>query len=124
MDLILNTIRKIDNDQEREFIFGDVQSLEENLAIAFLNPTDYKELKLTKNNHLRISNEIGSIIVKVGEDEHTPEGCIILPVSIWANRITKIEDGGLSFKNVTVSVESTNEPITKFRDIIKQIKGE
>ncbi len=124
MEMILNTIRKIDNDQAKEFAFGDNQSLEEKLAFAFLNPKDYTSLNLTKEKHLKISNSIGSIVVKVIEDENVPEKSILLPVSIWANQITIVENGELHFKNIKVTIEVTNDPISKYSDIIKQIKGD
>jgi len=124
MELILNTVRKIDYDQTKEFTFGDAQSLEEHLAIAFLNPKNAKELNLTKDAHIKISNEEGAIIVKATEDEKTPVGSIVLPVSIWANQITKIEDTEIFYKNIMVNVEATNEPITKYQNIINKIKGD
>jgi formylmethanofuran dehydrogenase subunit D len=123
MEMILNTIRKVDNDQNKEFAFGDINSLEEHLAIAFLNPKEYAKLNLTREKHLKISNNIGSIIVNVVDDENVPEGSILLPVSIWANRITIVEKGELHFKNIKVAIEVTTNPISKYSDIIKQIKG-
>ena len=124
MELVLNSVRKIDYDQTKEFTFGNTQSLEDNLAIAFLNPTNAKELKLTKDGHIKISNEGNSIIVKVIEDENTPEGIVVLPVSIWANQITQVRGTEIFYKNIKVNVETTDEPITKFKYIINKIKGD
>lgn len=123
MQLILNTVRKIDNDQTREFAFGDKNSLEEQLAVAYLNPKKMRELKLLKTNHIRIANEAGSIIVKALEDENVPNDSILLPISIWANQLTRVMNNDLAFKNITVNVDSTDEPITKFKDIITKIKS-
>jgi formylmethanofuran dehydrogenase subunit D len=124
MELVLNTVRKIDNDQTKEFTFGNTQSLEDNLAIAFLNPKNAKELNITKDGHIKISNEGNSIIVKVIEDENTPEGIVVLPVSIWANQITQVRETEIFYKNIMVHIESTNEPITRYGDIINKIKGD
>ena len=124
MELVLNTVRKIDYDQKKEFTFGNTQSLEDNLAIAFLNPKNAKELKVTKDGHIKISNEENSIIVKVIEDENTPEGIVVLPVSIWANQITQVRETEIFYKNIKVHIESTNEPITRYGDIINKIKGD
>jgi formylmethanofuran dehydrogenase subunit D len=124
MQLILNTVRKIDNDQTKEFAFGNKTSLEEKLAVAFLNPKNMKELKLLKNNNIKIMNEAGSIIVKAFEDENVPDGSILLPVSIWANQLTKVMNDDLVFKNIIVKVESTDESITGFEDIITKIKSD
>ncbi|MFW9929513.1 MAG: molybdopterin dinucleotide binding domain-containing protein [Candidatus Thorarchaeota archaeon] len=123
MQLILNTVRKIDNDQTRELAFGDKSSLEEQLAIAYLNPKKVRELQLPKTNHIKITNEAGSIIVKALEDENVPDDSILLPISIWANQVTRVMNDDLAFKNITVNVDSTDEPITKFEDIITKIKS-
>ena len=123
MELILNTVRKVDNDQTKEFAFGDIKSLEENLAIAFLNPTNMKELNLKNEEYLNITNDVGSIVVKALEDEDVPEDSILLPVSIWANQLTTVEDNELFFKNIKVNVKATDEAITKYEDIISKIRG-
>ena len=47
MDFLLNTIRKIDNDQVKEHSFGNEQSLEENLAVSFINPKDFDKLNFS-----------------------------------------------------------------------------
>ena len=124
MEFILNTVRKIDYDQTKEFTFGDKQSLEQNLAIAFLNPKDVSELKLPKETNINIANEVGSIVVKVIEDENIPEGTILLPVSIWANQLTQVRDNEIFYKNIKVYIETTDEPYTKYKDIINKIKGD
>jgi formylmethanofuran dehydrogenase subunit D len=124
MQLILNTVRKIDNDQTKEFAFGDKTSLEEQLAVAFLNPKNMKQLKLLKTNHIKIMNEAGSIIVKAFEDENVPDGSILLPVSIWANQLTQVKNNELAFKNLAVKVDSTDESITRFGDILTKIKSD
>ena len=79
---------------------------------------------MTKEKHLKISNNSGSIVVKVVEDENVPENSILLPVSIWANQIAIVENNELHFKNINVNIEGTNEPISKYSDIIKHIKGD
>lgn len=124
MELTLNTVRKIDYDQTREFAFGDKKSLEEHLAIAFLHPRNMKDLNLRKDAKVKISNEAGSIVVEAQEDEKVPVDSILLPVSIWANQITRVQGTEISYKNIKVIVDATNEPITKYEDIINKIKGD
>ena len=36
--MILNTVRMVDHDQAKEHMFGDEQSLMDNLALAIINP--------------------------------------------------------------------------------------
>ena len=123
LDFLLNTIRKIDNDQVKEYSFGNEQSLEENLAIAFINPKDFDKLNLVPSLHLKISNKQKNIIVKIEKDDNIPEGTITMPVSIWSNQLTEILNDELVYKNIVVSVEATREPILKFEEIIQKIRG-
>jgi len=123
MDFLLNTIRKIDNDQVKERSFGNEQSLEENLAISFINPKDFDKLNLVSSLHLKISNNQRNIVVKFEKDDNVPEGTITMPVSIWSNQLTEILSNDLVYKNIVVSVEATREPILKFEEIIQKIRG-
>ncbi len=123
MDFLLNTMRKIDNDQVKEHSFGNKQSLEENLAISFINPKDFDKLNLVSSLHLKISNNQRNIIVKIEKDDNVPEGTITMPVSIWSNQLTEILNDELVYKNIVVSVEATREPILKFEEIIQKIRG-
>ncbi|GAG83542.1 unnamed protein product [marine sediment metagenome] len=90
MDFLLNTIRKIDNDQVKEHSFGNEQSLEENLAISFINPKDFDKLNLVASLHLKISNKQRNVVVKFEKDDNVPEKTITMPVSIWSNQLTEI----------------------------------
>lgn len=123
MKMIVNTVRMVDYDQLREFMAGDNDSLKENLAIGLFNPKDMEKLKLTEKSNVKLSSKFGQIIVNVKQKEDVPNGIIIMPVSIWSNQITGVENGELIFKNIEVNAESTQEPILNFEDIISSIKG-
>ena len=123
MDFLLNTIRKIDNDQVKEHSLGSEKSLEENLAISFINPKDFDKLNLVSSLHLKISNKQRNIVVKTEKDDKVPEGSITMPVSIWSNQLTEILNNELIYKNIVVSVEATRDPILKFEEIIQKIRG-
>jgi len=123
MEMILNTMRMVDHDQAREHALGDEKSLEKNLPIGILNPKDFEKLNLTSSLHIKISNKNGEIIVGTKEDEGVPQGTILMPVSIWANQLTSFESNELIYKNITVNVEATRDPITSFTQIINSIKS-
>lgn len=120
MEFLLNSMRKIDNDQVKEHAFGTEQSLEEKLAICFINPKDFEKLNLVSSLHLKISNKERYVIVKVEKDENIPEGTVVMPVSIWSNRLSVVQNKELLYKNIIVSVEATRDPITKFKEIIEE----
>ena len=121
MEFILNTIRRIDNDQVKEFTFGTEQSLEEKLAVCFINPKDFDKLNLVSSLHLKISNKEKHVIVKIEKDGNVPAGTVTMPVSIWSNRLSEVLNNELLYKNVAVNVEATREPIMKFEDIIQEL---
>jgi formylmethanofuran dehydrogenase subunit D len=121
MEFLLNSMRKIDNDQVKEHTFGTEQSLEENLAVCFINPKDFENLNLVLSLHLKISNKEKHIIVRVEKDENVHEGLLVMPVSIWSNRLSEVQNDELLYKNIVVNAEATREPITKFKEIIQEL---
>lgn len=122
MEMLVNTVRMVDNDQLKEFSFGDDISLKENLAVCFLNPIDSKKLDITPNMNLKLSNEYGQVIIKIEENQNVPVGTILMPVSIWANQITGIVEGQLIFKNIKVHAEVTEEIVLDIKDLLRIIK--
>jgi len=121
MEFKLNSIRRIDNDQVKEHAFGTEQSLEEKLAICFINTKDFEKLNLVASLHLIISNNEKQVVVKVEKDDDVPEGMVLMPVSIWANQLSVVQNNELLYKNIVVNMEATREPITKFKDIIQEL---
>lgn len=122
MKMILNTVRMVDYDQAREHMFGDEQTLKEKLAIGLINPKDFEKLGLVPSLRIKITNKYGEIIIEQTQDEKVPEGTILMPISIWANRLTGVIENDLIFKNIEVNVESTRDPVLNFREIISAIK--
>ena len=122
MKFILNTIRKVDYDQAREFAFGDNDSLKEKLAIVILNPEDIKQLNTKPDSIVKIFNETGFVIVKCMQDKKVPLKMAIMPVSIWANQLTLVINNDLVYKNIEVKIEVTDEPILDYKSILQKIK--
>ncbi|NVM19103.1 MAG: hypothetical protein HWN80_15420 [Candidatus Lokiarchaeota archaeon] len=121
MEFILNSIRKIDNDQAKEHAFGTVQSLEEKVAVGFLNPQDFEKLNLVSSLQLKISNKGKNVVVRVEKDENIPEGTVAMPVSIWSNQLSVVQNDDILYKNILVDVEATRDPITKFEEIMQKL---
>ncbi|MBY8989070.1 MAG: hypothetical protein KGD61_11500 [Candidatus Lokiarchaeota archaeon] len=121
MEFLLNSMRKIDNDQAKEHAFGTEQTLEENLAVCFIHPNDFEKLNLVSSLHLKISNKEKHVVVTVEKDDNVSEGTVVMPVSIWSNRLSVVQNNELLYKNIVVGVEATRDPITKFKDIMQKI---
>lgn len=122
MQMILNTVRMVDHDQAREYMVGDEQSLMDNLAIALINPEDFKKLNLTPSLNISISSKHGNVKLKTKQDENVPQSTILIPVSIWANQLTGTEGNEVIYKNISVEVEPTRDPILSFEALISLIK--
>ena len=122
MEMIINTVRKIDHDQAKEHAFGDNKTLKENVALALINPENLKELNSKSNSNVKISSQFGSVILRAKDDENVPKGMVYIPVSIWANKLTGIENDQLIYKNLNANVESCTEPVLEFKELILKIK--
>ena len=120
--MLVNTVRMIDYDQVREYSIGNNETLKENLALGIVNPEDYKNLNLSPSLNLKVTSKFGEVVIKVKQDKDIPQGTIIMPVSIWANQITGIENNELIFKNIKVNVETTRDSVLTFESLLKSIK--
>jgi formylmethanofuran dehydrogenase subunit D len=122
MEMILNTVRMVDYDQVREYVFGDDNSLKENLAICTINPDDFTKLNLTPSLNLKLSNNNGEVIIKVLQDDDIPPGTILMPISIWANQLTGIQNKSIIYKNLRINAESTRESVLDIKDLLESLK--
>ena len=123
MEMLLNTVRIIKYDQLRTLANETNDSLQEKLAIGLFNPEDMKKINLKENSKAKLSSQFGKVIVNVKQDKDIPNGIAVMPVSIWSNQITGIEDNNLFFKNIKVKVEPTQELVLSFKDILNSIKA-
>jgi formylmethanofuran dehydrogenase subunit D len=122
MEFTLNTIRKVDNDQAREFAFGDDTSLKEKLAIVILNPEDIKQLNIKPSSIVKIYHESGAVNVKIIQDKKVPSKMAMMPVSIWSNQLTRVINNELVYKNIEVKIEADDGPILDYKSILQKIK--
>ncbi len=122
MNMLVNTVRMMDYDQAKEYSEGDNNTLKEKLAIGFLNPEDFKNLNLTPSLNLKLISNFGNVIIKTLQDKNIPLGTINMPVSIWANQITGIENNELIYKNLKVNVEVTKDSILGIKELLNSIK--
>lgn len=122
MEMTVNSIRMVDNDQVREYSFGDNKSLKEKLGTGFINPEDFKKLGLKSSLNLKLMNDFGSVIITPKEDKDIPAGMIIMPVSIWANQITGIENNEPIYKNIKVNVEVTSDSVLGIKELLNIIR--
>jgi formylmethanofuran dehydrogenase subunit D len=121
--MILNTVRLVDYDLSREFAFGDIKSISENLAVALINPEDFNKLNLTPSLHLKLSNKKGEVVVRIEQDKNVTPGIIIMPISVWSNQLTYVETKEAIYKNIVINVEATREPLLTLNELISKLKA-
>ncbi|TFG00352.1 MAG: hypothetical protein EU542_08165 [Promethearchaeota archaeon] len=124
MKMNLCTVRMIDNDQAREYAFGDEKSLKEKLAVGFINPQDFEEIGLVPSLNIKLTTEFGEVVLANKRDETIPKGTILVPISIWANQLTGVKNDELFYKGFAVDVVGTRDKILEFKDLINKIKKE
>ncbi|MFX1238397.1 MAG: molybdopterin dinucleotide binding domain-containing protein [Promethearchaeota archaeon] len=124
MDMILNTVRKIDHDQAKELALENYSSLKEAVAIAMMNLEDMKSIGITEASNIKATSEFGSVVLRVIKNDNVPSHMLYVPISIWINQITGVSKEGLVLKNIKIDVEKSNDPVLSFEEILKTIRRE
>lgn len=121
MDFILITGRTIDQGCSKERgKFSEEYML--NVAVCEMNAEDMDKLNIRDGDNVKVTTEVGSVIVKAKKSRRirTP-GIIFIPYGPWANAILKPETEGTGMpllKGSKARVEPTNEPISSLRELL------
>ena len=124
MDFILITGRTIDQGCSKERgKFSEEYML--NVAVCEMNAEDMDKLNIRDGDNVKVTTEVGSVIVKAKKSRRirTP-GIIFIPYGPWANAILKPETEGTGMpllKGSKARVEPTNEPISSLRELLAKI---
>ncbi len=121
MELILNTVRLLDTDQAIIRFIGKETEMKTLLAVAYINPDDYKELLVTPSLGITLSSPYGEVVLKAKESKDVPKGTILVPFSIYSNQLTGVDAGELTYKNIKVSVEITRDQPLEIKELVKKI---
>ena len=88
-------------------------------AVIKLDPTDFKQLNVKKDETVILKNSFGRVVVKAEESgSETPHrGIAYMPKSPWSNILVSDETGGTGvpkFKDISVTITSAKgEKITE-----------
>ncbi len=96
-----------------------------NVAVCEMNAEDMDKLNIRDGDNVKVTTEVGSVIVKAKKSRRirTP-GIIFIPYGPWANAILKPETEGTGMpllKGSKARVEPTNEPISSLRELLAKI---
>lgn len=114
------TIRDIFQSSEAENKFSS--EYQEKSAVILLSPEDMKKIGAKENDHVKISNQYGTIIVSAKKSDKTTPGTAMMPNSIYSNVLVsdQTDDTGIpSYKNITANIMKTNQEISSIEDILK-----
>jgi len=126
MELTLITGRTVEQGCTKEHakISGEYMM---SVAICEMNAEDMKRLGVKDGGNVKISTEIGSIVVKAVKSRRirTP-GIVFIPFGPWVNAILPSDTEGTGMpllKGFKVRVEPTDELVPTIRDLLLKIYG-
>ncbi|MBS7654778.1 hypothetical protein KEJ43_06895 [Candidatus Bathyarchaeota archaeon] len=98
-----------------------------NVAICEMNPEDMRRLNIGDGTNIRVTTEVGSVIVKARKSRRikTP-GVIFMPYGPWANVVLKPESEGTGMpllKGLKANVEPTEDEVSNLKDLLIEAYG-
>jgi len=95
-------------------------------AAVFMSKDDMKKLGFRSEDRVRLSNNYGSIVVKVRETKRDePGGLAFMINSPWSNSLVSDDTGGKGipeFKNITARISLSREDITPIEKLFLPLK--
>jgi len=126
MELTLITGRTVEQGCTKEYAkISDEYMM--SVTICEMNAEDMKRLGVKDGGNVKISTDVGSIVVKAVTSRRirTP-GIIFIPFGPWVNAILPADTEGTGMpplKGFKVRVEPTDEPILTIKDLLLKIYG-
>lgn len=91
-----------------------------------LSEEDYRNLGLSGDGNVLVSNEHGKAVMRARRDDGLPQGLVFIPMGPWANALVGPDTGGCGmpkYKGVFVEVEPTDKVISGIRALFAGIRG-
>ncbi|MBI2958262.1 MAG: hypothetical protein HYY32_05400 [Chloroflexi bacterium] len=99
-------IARLDKNEEAMF--------EKYSAVVRLSEADMKAIGVNRGAKVKLSNEVGSVVVRAQLDSKCPKGFAFMPMSRIPNQLTSYQPGKLpNFKWIEVSAEAVLEDVPK-----------
>lgn len=126
MDFILITGRSIDQGKFKEHA-KITDKYRESVTLCEMHADDMKKLGIKDGDNIKISTEIGSIIVRAKRSKRirTP-GIVFVPFGPWINSILPSETEGTGMphlKGFKVRIEPTSEPVPDIKELLLKVYG-
>ena len=100
----------------------------ESVTVCELDPEDLKLLNIRENDSVKVTTELGSVVLKAKESQRAPHpGVAYIPYGLWANVIigSRTDGTGMpSFKGVPAEIEpAEREKTMGIRDMLRNVYG-
>ena len=95
-------------------------------SACFLNPVDMMMLGIEDGNRVRVTTAAGQIVLTAHPAEGVARGECFVTIGPYANHIISSETHGTGmpdFKNQSVDVEPTGEPLKNVGELMEAIGG-
>ena len=102
------------------------QEYYESVAVCEIDPADLKILKVKEGANVKVSTEVGAVIVKAIESKRAPHSRIVyMPYGPWVNVTVNPATHGTgmpSFKGIPAEIEpaTQTEPVLTLQELLKQ----
>lgn len=97
----------------------------ENVAVAFMNENDMKEIGVEEGGQVNVRTKFGSTVVRC-KKSRLDCGIVFMPYGPWVSVLTGVDTQGTGMpdlKGVEAEVSATSEKIQTIFDILKIMKG-
>ena len=124
MPFIFNTGRTIGQGSAVERKMTEAYARE--TSTLRMNPLDMMTLELADQDTVRVTCQVGSVVLSVAASEETEPGTVFLPLGPYANSITPAETHGTGmpdFKSFLVEITPTSESVPGVAELMRMCGG-
>ena len=124
MKFVMNTGRTIRQGKHIESKLGSAYSDE--TGTCFMHPMDMLALGVDENENVRVSTDVGEVVLTVVMNEGLPEGMVFIPYGRHCNAIllsTTHSTGMPDYKHSVVKIVPTIEQRKSAAELMKELGG-
>lgn len=95
-------------------------------AICFMNPDDMAELGVKEGSNVKVTTEVGSVVLQAKAYKGNPRGLAFIPLGPWANALISVRTrstGMPFFKDSKAFIEPTEEPVPTPEEVVSKNAG-
>ncbi len=116
-EIIITTYRDVFQAEALEYnrLGEEYQKLS---AVILMNGRDMKRMGFKEGDKVKLTNDHGSVVVKVKESKKEGEGVASMVNSPWSNALVAYKKGIPEFKYIKAKISLSNEEITPLEELL------